>query len=214
MTRSIIYKSILALIIFGFHSQIQGQDSNKSSIKTWISIGTNFPTGKEFSEVHSIGLNGNIYLNVINFDRFNLGPAFNINYHLKYLNEAAKDQLINPGIGLNGNYSFSLANAILYFGVVAYYESLKDKISPRKDFQGEDFNILSGSGVSYGPKISLKHEKFIFQLGYLIRIINIKFDEDVTSPFTSYNELYEVFSVEENITMSFSSLNISIGYEF
>jgi hypothetical protein len=207
-----MHKTILISIFLGLSIQAQCQDSLKS-IRTWISVGTNVPLGVEFNEVHGLGLNSNIFLGFVLFKNFNLGPSFNFNYHVKYLNESTKDQLTNTGIGLNANYSFHLNKTTLYFGIMSYYENLNDKIAPRKDYGGEDLKILYGSGISFGPKLSLNYEKFIFQLGYLIRNFEIKFDQNVTSPFTSYNQLYEIFSVEENANMNFSSLTISMGYE-
>lgn len=208
-----MYKAILIFLFLGFFFQSQGQNTSQKPINTWVSIGANFPVGAEFNEVHSIGLNTNIYVGLIRFKNIDIGPAVNFNYHMKYLNEAAKNRLINAGFGLNANYSFPLDKSTFYLGVVGYYEGLEDQISPRKDFNGENLKVLSGSGFSFGPKLSLSYEKFVFQLGYIMRSYKPEFSREITSPFMAFNQLYEVFLINENANIDLSSISLSIAYE-
>ena len=207
-------KIIIVLLLSIMTVSADAQDlDNSRKIKTWISFGLNTATGEEFNHVYSVGYNAHFYLGLINFKNLHFGPALNFNYHVKHLNAGAKDQLINLGLGMNANYRIPLNSASLYLGLVAYYDNITDKIKPRKDYSGKTITILTGQGYSYGPKISLAYKKFLFQTTYLIRPLTIEFSSAVISPFTNVDNLYEVFELEKNSQMDFSSITFSIAYE-
>lgn len=202
---------MLFLIVFSWKSYAQ----NDEIVTPRLSTGVNMPIGHEFSEIYGSGLNANFILPFPIAKKLKIGPVVTLNYHLKYLNEAAKNQLVNYGVGLLFEYLFKPRDSKLNYsvGIRSLFENVNDKISPRKDYSGDVLKILSGEGLSSGLSFCIIMNRLVFEALYSSRNLTIKYDNSIDEEFIKYNHLYEIFEIPGESKMNFSSISISVGYK-
>ncbi len=201
-------------LVFALLTSFTGTAQDTLVVHPSFNIGINVPTGEELSTVHSLGAYFNVNIPLPIGKHFYLGPSLTVNHHLKYINEAAKNQFTNIGLALDFEYLYKPKNHDLayFIGIRGGAEIVSDHISPRKDYHGDILNTVNGSGISVGPKVGLIHKHFVLQAMFTLRNFKVEFDPSIDHEFEIHNELYEVLIIKDHYHMNFSSITLSIGY--
>jgi hypothetical protein len=71
---------------------------------------------------------------------------------------------------------------------------------------------IHGKGIALTLSGSVVMDRIVIQGRFNYRKYKVDFGDTFLNEFRKYNELFEVFDIEENNRMDFSSLVFSIGY--
>jgi hypothetical protein len=207
-----VRRSIVFFLILGIGSSAKVFCQTLKTPRPIAALGVEVPTGKELSHVYpfcgnlSIRMPFNVNQNIL------IGPTVNFTWSMKYLNEAAKDTYTNIGLGLLSEYQIKTGDLTILLGPGLSFESVIDKISPRRDYNGDPLTTIHGKGIALTLSGSVVMDRIVIQGRFNYRKYKVDFGDTFLNEFRKYNELFEVFDIEENNRMDFSSLVFSIGY--
>lgn len=212
---SVASAALIALSICLLSStSTQGQSFGE--IHPELLAGVSMPIGKEFSHVHSAGLNvgSNVFLSLN--EKVSIGPCLSFQYHTKNINEGAKDVFMGTGFGLVAEYAIPVAGnkLTLYPQAGVMCQSVSDRISARKGYRGEKIMVLKGSGAAFNVGGALQLGSIRLTLRYTLFNAPVNFDEGLFSDLAENNVYYTIFTKEEPGRMDLSSLSIQLGYRF